>query len=146
MTATQTTSTSVMRRSRLTILLCVVLIALGLGGYALYNYRGESRPPVFCTADGLIVPDGHHYHRDPGRGCEWVDENGKPLQSVLATYDPQGTGMTALTGGALRFEQRAGTWCVFIGHTPVLWPSGFSSDGRELRDPSGQTVAVAGET
>jgi hypothetical protein len=136
----------VTRRSHLVVLVSVVLIALVLGGYAFYDHQGDASPPVFCTAEGLIVGDGHHYHRDPDRGCEWVDENGIPLKSVLATYDPQGTVLDALTGGALRFEQRGHTWCAFVGQTPVLWPSGFSSDGRELRDPNGHTVAVTGET
>lgn len=58
----------------------LVAMVFGLGAFGCGDDGGAGGDtPAFCTADGLLGPDGQTYGRDLDQGCRWVDDEGKPL-------------------------------------------------------------------
>lgn len=63
---------------RLLIASCAVVAVLGGAAIALDTFD-RTKPAKFCTADGMLGPDGEVYGRDPDQDCKFVDEDGRVL-------------------------------------------------------------------
>lgn len=65
-------------RARSLVFVAVIVGGAGVG-YAVLHDGGPSE--VFCTAEGLIHPNGRTYGR-AGPDCEYVDEDGNPPPGI----------------------------------------------------------------
>lgn len=61
------------------VLAGVVLLMLLVAVLGLTFIGREESEERFCTADGMLGPNGETYGRDPNQGCKFVDDDGNVL-------------------------------------------------------------------